>query len=157
MLDSNYFIINRHPQRFAEMRIAGQTAVFIDADGKVLDYGVLRLDSSVYAALFCDEVQNVTLVVDRKTRQDVVTILWSTDDGYRQGLEALKDVLHVHFSPQNKKLNRYAESVAEKLALGVELRITDAVSAGDMIECPECGILNPKGSQYCMDCGAELK
>lgn len=156
MLDSNYFIINRHPQRFVEMRIAGRTAVFIDADGKVLDYGVLRLDGSVYAALFCDEVQNVTLVIDRKTRQDVVTILWTTDDGYRRGLEALKAVLPVHFSPQNRKLNRYAESVAEKLALGVELRITDAVSAEDMIECPECGILNPKGSPYCMDCGAEL-
>lgn len=156
MLDSNYLIINRHPQRFGEMRIAGHAAVFTGADGKVLDFGVLRLDSSVYAALYCDEVQNITLVIDKGSRQDVVTILWLTGDGYREGLEALRNVLHMHFSPQNTKLNRYAEAVAEKLSLGVKLRITDAVNTADMIECPECGMLNPSGSEYCLDCGAEL-
>lgn len=157
MLDSNYLIINRHPQRFSDMRIAGHAAVFTDADGKVLDFGVLRLDSTVYAALYCDEVQNVTLVIDKGGRQDVVTLLWLTEEGYLEGLEALKGVLRMHFSPQNMKLNRYAEAVAEKLSLGVKLRITDAVNTADMVECPECGMLNPAGSQYCLDCGAEIE
>lgn len=156
MLDSNYLIINRQPQRFTEMRIAGKTAVFISEEGKVLDYGVLALGSTVYAALFCDEVRNITFVMDKGTHQDVVTILWLTEDGYRSGLDSLKSVLHMHFSSQNKLINRYAESVAEKLSEGVKLRVTDAVNAADMVQCPECGMLNPSGSMYCLDCGAEL-
>ena len=156
MLDSNYLIINRHPQKFSEMRIDGKTAVFMGSDGKVLDFGVLALGSSVYAALYCDEVQNITFVTDKGGAQDVVTVLWLKEDDYVRALSALKDVLRMHFSPQNKKLNRYAEAVAEKLALGVKLRITDAVNTADMVECPECGMLNPAGSQYCLDCGAEI-
>lgn len=157
MLDSNYLIINRHPQRFSEMRIAGRTAIFTGADGKVLDYGVFALGSSVYAALYCDEVRNITFVTDKGSQHDVITTLWLNEDDYVRSLTALKEVLGIHFSPQNKKLNRYAEAVAEKLALGVKLRITDAVRASDMVECPECGMLNPAGSQYCLDCGAEIE
>lgn len=156
MLDSNYLIINRHPQRFSAMRIAGRAAVFIDAEGKVLDYGVLALDDSVYAALYCDEVRNITFIIDKQGHQDVVTILWLTGDDYTSGLQSLRDAARVRFSPQEKKINRYAEAVAEKLRLGVKLRITDAVNAADMIKCPECGMLCPAGSQYCLDCGAEL-
>lgn len=157
MLDSNYLIINRHPQRFSEMRIAGKAAVFTGSDGKVLDFGVLALGSSVYAALYCDEVRNITFVTDKAGVQNVVTTLWLTEEDYDRALSSFKDVLSMHFSPQNKKLNRYAEAVAEKLALGVKLRITDAVNAEDMVECPECGMLNPAGSQYCLDCGAEIE
>ncbi len=157
MLDSNYLIIDRRPQRFADMRIAGKAAVFINKDGKVLDFGVIALDSSVYAALFCDDVRNVTFVIDKGSRRQVVTLLWLTEEDYLRGLETLKDVLHVRFSPQNMKLNRYAESIAEKLDEGVKLRVTDAVNAGDMVQCPECGMLNPRGSQYCLDCGAEIE
>ena len=156
MLDSNYLIINRHPQRFSEMRIAGKAAVFTGSDGKVLDFGVLALGSSVYAALYCDEVRNITFVTDKAGVQNVVTTLWLTEEDYDRALSSFKDVLSMHFSPQNKKLNRYAEAVAEKLSLGVKLRITDAGNAKDMVECPECGMLNPAGSQYCLDCGAEI-
>lgn len=156
MLSSNYLIINRKPQRFLNMRIAGKAAVFTDADGKVLDYGVVALNSSVYAALYCDEVRNISFVVDKGSRQDVITTLWLTEEDYRSALDAFRGVLSLHFSPQNTKLNRYAEAVAEKLGLGVKLRVTDAVRASDMTECPECGMLNPAGSEYCLDCGAEL-
>ena len=58
---------------------------------------------------------------------------------------------------QNRKINRYAEAVAEKLALGVKLRITDAADSANMVKCPECGILNPPGSIYCLDCGADIQ
>lgn len=156
MLESNYLIINRHAQKFASMRLAGRAAVFTDADGRVLDYGVLALTDNVYAALYCDEVRNITFVIDKGSHQDVVTLLWLTEEDYMSALESFKGILKMHFSPQNKKLNRYAEAVAEKLSLGVKLRITDAVRANDMVECPECGMLNPAGSEYCMDCGAEL-
>ena len=156
MIDSDYYIINRKPQRFCEMRIAGRTAVFLDGDGKVLDYGVLRLGQGVYAALYCEEVRNVTFVTGGTGNADVVTVLWRTDEEYSQGLEELRRAAEIRFSPQNMKLNRYAEAVAEKLALGIKLRITDAVNDADMVKCPECGMLNPSGSMYCLDCGAEI-
>ena len=87
---------------------------------------------------------------------DVVTILWCTDEGYRTGFEALRTASGKTFYRQNKKLNRYAESIAEKLDIGVRIRVTDEVDESEMIVCPECGILNPKGSPFCYDCGAEL-
>lgn len=156
MLDSNYLIINRRAQRFSTMRIAGRTAVFLDGSGNVLDYGVLSLRESIYAVLFCEEVRNITIVIDKGNAADVVTILWCEEKAFREGMEVLKKVTGMHFSPQNKKLNRYAEAVAEKLSMGVKLRITDEVRETDMIKCPECGTLNPPGSIYCLDCGAEI-
>ena len=156
MLDSNYLIINRKPQRFAEMRSAGKAAVFLDADGRPLNYGVISPGTQMYAALYCDDVRNITFVTDASGRHDVITTLWVTEEDYKSALDTFQAMTDMHFSPQNMKLNRYAEAVAEKLDQGVKLRITDAVRAGDMVECPECGMLNPAGSQYCLDCGAEI-
>ena len=156
MLDSNYFIINRHAQKFSEMRLTPNAAIFLGEDGRPLDFGVLPLRDSLYAALYCDEVRNVTLITDKAGAHNVVTILWYTDDGYSAGLEAMRKACGMKFHRQNKKLNRYAESIAEKLDEGVRLRVTDEVDKSDMITCPECGMLNPKGSTYCLDCGAEL-
>jgi hypothetical protein len=156
MLESNYYIVNRHAQKFSEMRLTPKAAIFLSADGRPLDFGVLPLGDALYAALFCEEVRNVTFVTDRPGIHDVVTILWYTDEGYRAGLEALRSACGKPFHRQNKKLNRYAESIAEKLDEGVRLRVTDEVDKSDMVTCPECGMLNPKGSTYCLDCGAEL-
>ena len=44
----------------------------------------------------------------------------------------------------------------EKLRDGVQIKVTDALDTSDMEVCPECGMLNPKGSPYCLDCGAEI-
>ena len=156
MLDSNYFIINRYAQRFSEMRMTPKAAVFLGESGRPLDFGVLPLKDSLYAALFCDEVRNVTLITDRQGTYDVVTILWTTDAAYRDGMDALRSVSGISFHRQNLKLNRYAESIAEKLYKGVRLRVADEVDESDMTVCPECGTLNPKGSPFCYDCGAEL-
>ena len=157
MLNSNYLIINRRAGKFTEMKIAGKTAVFLGENGRPVDYGVIALDSTVYTALFCDEVRNVTLVTDRAGVRNVVTILWYTDEGYLDGLSRLRSALPIHFSVQNTRINRYADAIAEKLELGVRLRVTDAVDETDMVKCPECGMLNPAGSEYCLDCGAEIE
>ena len=156
MLDSSYLIINRKPQKFDRVRFAGKAAVFIDSEGKPLNYGVLRLDDTVYAALYCDEVRNVTLVIDAQGQRTVETILWHTEEGYRDGLAQLRKSVSLHFSPQNIRINRYAEAIAAKLDEGVQLRVTDAVDESGMVKCPECGMLNPAGSEYCLDCGAEI-
>lgn len=156
MLDSNYLIINRKAQKFDKLRIAGRAMVFTDSEGKVLDNGVLALDSSVYAVLYCDEVRNITIITDRGGRRAVSTILWYTDEAYRNDSEAIRRVYGGRFSRQNTRLNRYAEAVAGKLDEGVRLRITDAVDESEMTVCPECGMLNPPGSGYCLECGAEI-
>ena len=156
MLDSNYFIINRHAQKFSTIRLTPNAAIFLGEDGRPLDFGVLPLRDSLYAALYCDEVRNVTLITDRAGVHNVVTILWHTDEGYAAGFEAMRGACGLTFHRQNKKLNRYAESIAEKLDIGVRIRVTDEVDESEMIVCPECGMLNPKGSPFCYDCGAEL-
>lgn len=156
MLDSNYLIINRKPQKFIDMKIAGTVAVFVGSDGRPLDNGAVRLGDALYAALYCDDVRNITLVTDNSGINDVITILWHTEDGYRSGADALKKAAGKRFSRQNMKINRYAEAVAEKLRIGVRLRVTDAVDESGMVHCPECGALNPAGSIYCLDCGADI-
>ena len=156
MLDSNYLIINRNPQKFSKMKIAGRTAVFFDEGGKPVNYGVIALDDSVYAALCCEEVCNITLVTNKSGIRNVVTILWDTTEGYQEGYDQISKALTRHISVQNKKLNRYDEAIAEKLALGIRLRVTDVVDEAEMAICPECGMLNPAGSKYCLDCGAEI-
>lgn len=156
MLDSNYLIIDREPQRFSTIRAAGRTMVFLDAEGKPLNYGVIKLDDNVYAALCCEEVNNITLVTDRSGIRNVITILWDTDEGYQEGFDLISGMLGRHISVQNKKINRYAEAIVEKLRLGIRLRVTDAIDETRMAVCPECGMLNPPGSPYCLDCGAEI-
>lgn len=156
MIDSNYYIVNRRAQKFCSMKLTPRAAIFLDENGRPVDFGVLALGDSLYAAVYCDEVRNITFVTDRAGVHDVITILWQTDEGYRKGFEALQAASGKPFYRQNKKLNRYAESIAEKLDIGVRLRVTDEVDESEMIACPECGILNPKGTQYCLDCGAEL-
>lgn len=156
MLRNNYLIINRKAQIFHEMKMADNTAIFVDVEGNVLDYGTVIVDESVYVALYCDEVQNVTLVIDKHNHQDVVTILWCSESEYNKFKQSIQCCLNTKLSRQNIKLNRYAEDIASKLANGVKLSVVDAPIDSDMVECPECGMMSPKGTIYCMDCGAEL-
>ena len=156
MLDSNYYIVNRKARKFSSMKLTEKAAIFLGEDGRPVDFGVLQLHEALYAAVYCDEVRNITFVTDRRGIHDVVTILWHTDEEYRSGFDALRAACGKTFYRQNIKLNRYAESIAEKLDIGVRIRVTDAVDETAMTVCPECGTLNPKGTPYCLDCGAEL-
>lgn len=156
MLKSNYLIINKKAQSFKEMRIAGRAAVFIDEEGRVLDYGVLSLGDPVYTLLSCEEVRLLMLVREIRGEQRVEGIFWKEAADYEAGIEAIRAAAQKRISKQDLKISSYAWSIAEKLADGVRVRVTDALDASDMAVCPDCGMLNPKGSQYCLDCGAEL-
>ncbi|MBR0085236.1 MAG: hypothetical protein IJL97_01675, partial [Lachnospiraceae bacterium] len=118
------------------MKMTPKAAVFLNEEGRPVDFGVLALADSIYAAVYCDEVRNVTFITDRNGIHDVVTILWLTDEGYRTGLDALRKACGKTFYRQNKKLNRYAESIAEKLDIGVRIQVTDAVDESAMTVCP---------------------
>ena len=156
MLASNYLIINKKPQKFKEMRIAGRTAVFIAENGRPLDFGVLALDDSIYTMMSCEQGNLMMMVIDRQGSRTVEGIFWQTAEGFEQGADAIKKASGLKISKQDLKINSYAWSIAKKLDEGVRVKVTDAVDASDMVVCPECGMLNPKGSPYCLDCGADL-
>ena len=156
MITSNYLIINKKPQKFSAMRIAGKAAVFIDADGRPVDFGVLALDDSIYTMLVCSEFRLAMLVIDRHGERRVEGIFWMTDEGYEDCVSGLAHAAGLKPSVQDTKINSYAWSIAEKLDQGVRVKVTDAVDESEMTVCPECGMLNPKGTEYCLDCGAEL-
>ena len=156
MITSNYLIINKKPQKFSAMRIAGKAAVFIDADGRPVDFGVLALDDSIYTMLVCNKFRLAMLVIDRHGERRVEGIFWLTDEDFEGCVSGLADAAGLRPSVQDTKINSYAWSIAEKLDQGVRVKVTDAVDKSEMTVCPECGMLNPKGTEYCLDCGADL-
>ena len=156
MLRSNYLIINKKPQEFETIRIAGRVAVFLGKDGRPLDHGTLVLDDSVYALLSCEQVRTVAFVIDRQGERKVEGVLWQTDGEYREWSSALAAALGRRPVKQDFRIYNYARSIAQKLDEGVRLRVTEAVDESSMTVCPECGMLNPKGTEYCLECGAEL-
>lgn len=153
MLDSNYLIIDRQPQQFDRFEIHDGGAAFIKNDGETI--GSISWEE-IYAALFCDDVNNITFVTDKAGTRSVKTVLWCTKNEYISGKEQFRKAVKARFSKQNKKLNRYAEEIAKKLEIGVRIQVIDAVEESNMVKCPDCGMMSLKGTEYCMDCGAEL-
>lgn len=154
MRQNTYLIVNKKASEFNRAIYLEKSLEFLDGSGN--EVGHLSINDSIYTVLYCDEVNNITFVVDRGNAQDVVTLLWQNNSEYLNFREQLSKKYGLELSKQNIKINRYAESIAEKLANGVKLRVTDAADNSDMVECPECGMMNTKGSPYCMECGADL-
>lgn len=156
MVKNNYLVINKKAQKFSGLKFTGRAAVFTGDDGKPLDYGVLILDSSIYTLLVCREFRLAVMVIDRHGERTVEDIFWLSDDDFEAGVAAIAKAADIKPSRQDTKITGYAMSIAAKLDAGVRVRVTDAVDKSEMTVCPECGMLNPKGSEYCLDCGADL-
>ena len=157
MLKNNYLIINRKARVFDGMRIAGRTAVFLDKEGRPVDFGVLPLSDSVYAMMSCAEVKLLMMVTDRHGVHDVIGIFWKDGNDFETGCSGMSSIAGTRIFRRDFKINSYAWSIAEKLKSGVRIKVTDTVDESDMIVCPECGMLNPKGTPYCLECGCELE
>ena len=157
MLRSNYLIINKKARPFSSIKIAGRTAVFLDGEGRPVDFGVLPLDDSVYAMMSCGEARLLMLVTDRQGSHDVIGIFWKEEPDYEAECPEMGRIAGARIYRRDLKVNSYAWSIAEKLDDGVRLSVTDAVDEAAMEECPECGMLNPKGTPYCLECGSELE
>ena len=157
MLRNNYLIINKKARVFSRIKIAGRTAVFLNDAGRPVDFGVLPLDGSVYAIMSCSEIKLLMMVTDRHGVHDVIGIFWKEEPDYETGCAAVGTAAGMKIYRQDLKISSYAWSIAEKLDAGVRIRVTDAVDETDMSACPECGMLNPKGTPYCLECGSELE
>ena len=139
MIISNYLIINKRPQKFASMRIAGKAAVFTDEKGRPVDFGVLALDDSIYTMLVCSEFRLTMLVIDRHGERRVEGIFWLTDEDYEECVRGFAEIAGLRPSVQDTKINSYAWSIAKKLDQGVRVKVTDAVDESEMTVCTECG------------------
>lgn len=139
------------------MKLAGRTAVFVDGDGRPIDFGVLPLTDSLYAMMSCDQVRLIMMVTDRQGEHNVIGVLWKDESEYAEDRARLVDAADIRLYRRDLKVNSYAWSIAGKLDDGVRIRLTDAVDESEMAVCPECGMLNPKGTPYCLECGSELE
>lgn len=157
MIQDNYLIINKKAQKFREIRIAGHAAVFTDYENKPLNYGVLALDASIYAIMCCDEHHALALVLDKGGSRSVEIIMWAGSDAYTEHKTRISEILNRRISIQDYKFSSYAWQIARKLDEGNQVKVVDALDESSMAVCPECGMLNPAGSQYCLDCGAEIE
>ena len=157
MLQSNYLIINKKPRKFASMKLAGRTAVFVDQEGRPIDFGVLPLADSIYAMMSCDQVRLLMMVTDRQGYHNVIGIFWKDEEDYAAESGRLVSAADIRLYKRDLRINSYAWSIAKKLDDGVRIKLTDAVDESEMTVCPECGMLNPKGTPYCLECGSELE
>ena len=153
----NFLLINRKPQRFQEVLLGQKGLILRNQDGSVLNHGILVINQYVRACLYCDEVRNLTFLLAKPDDYAIVTLIFAEEEQYEEVRDGIaKAYPALQRSPQNKKLNRYAERLMEKLRTGNEIRIVDEVRKEDVVICPECGVQCAPGTPYCMECGAEL-
>lgn len=160
--DRFIYVKAKKPQSVTEALFSSRTIILKNGDSLV-DNGIINLISGTYAILYCEDINNISIVT-KGDKAEVLTFYIEDDDEFDDTVDEIAKSLRdceasIPFSPQNIKLNSYAVSVAEKLRDGVELRIVDAKSDDDAIECPSCGALNDWNPDlpYCLECGAPLK
>ncbi len=156
MKQINYLLINRKAQSFKDVTMMKSGLAFRHADGSVLNHGILVMNSKIRACLYCDEVRNLTFLVAGSGEYDIVTVIFGRKEVYLRMRDAMRNFPRLHLSPQNRKINRYAERLLEKLKRGEEIRVVDEVRKEDVVICPDCGVQCQVGTPYCMECGAEL-
>lgn len=109
MTKSNFLLINRKPQVLEEVIPGEKGLIFLGKDRHILDHGVLVMDSGVRACLYCDDVRNLTFLVDRPGAYGIETLIFAAKEKYEKVRDTIKkDYPKLEMSPQNKKLNRYA-------------------------------------------------
>jgi len=152
-----FFLIDRKPQELSKGTAGKNGLILQGPDGRVLDNGVIVMNDSVRAVLYCEEVKNITFLVKQAGKYAVETLIFGRREEFRTLLDQIRNRYPgTEISRQNRKINRYAERIREKLNDGAEVRIVDAVREEDVVICPECGAQCAPGTPYCMECGAEL-
>lgn len=151
------YIRDKKPQVVSEAIFSPRT-IILKAGDSLVDNGVINLVSGTYAVLHCEEITNISIVT-AGTDSRVLTFYIEDKDEFLATVDAISSCgADLTISPQNIKLNSYAVSISEKLKDGIEIRIFDAKTDEDTVECPECGVANDwdPNMPYCMECGAAL-
>ena len=156
MIRSNYLIINKKAQKFSEVRYAGHALVFMDEAGRPLNYGVLALDDGIYAIMCCDEHHALALVLDKDGSRSVEIVMWQDGETYIENKARIVEITNRRIYVRDFKFSSYAWLMARKLNEGNRVKPVDVIDESKMSVCPECGMLNPAGSPYCLDCGADM-
>ena len=155
--DRALYIRDRKAQRISEVMVSPRVIV-LKGENSVLDNGVINMADGIYACLHSADIRYICLV----TEGDDSTVLTLYMDSLSEFEATVEDIQNtcpsLTISPQNFRVSQYAKSVAEKLREGVRLRIQDAQSDENIVECPECGVANEinPALPFCMECGAAL-
>ena len=104
MVKTNQLIINKKAYRFETMRVAGQTAVFLNGEGRPVDHGVIPLGDSVYALLSCTEFRIFMIVSDRRGVRSVYGAVWKNEEDFIEGVEAVSKASGARVSRQDLKI-----------------------------------------------------
>ena len=143
----NLWIVDKKPQTITDIKYE---------DG-MLQAGAERFAvKEIYAALFCEELRNLTFIVQGKEIRQMTLVL-ETAELFEQVKNFIKNACpSLEFSEQGKKINGYASSLVEKLKEGVTVTIIDTKDNVKEIFCPECGMQCDPNIPYCLECGASI-
>ena len=144
----NLWIVDKKPQTFEN----------ISYENGVLSIGKeqIQLSKDVYAALFCEELRNITLIVQQGEIHQMTMVLESKES-FDRTFDFVKGLCpELEFSEQGRKINGYAASLVEKLREGVTVTIIDTKDNVKEIFCPDCGMQCDPNIPYCLECGASV-
>lgn len=143
----NLCIINKKAETFNEVAIDAETVSVSDKKISVKE---------IYSCLHCEELRNITLVVQDENIFKVSLIFENVAD-FKDVLELLKrNCTSAIISAQNIKINGYATALVEKLQEGIAVTIIDTKEDKSIMYCPDCGVQCDPNIPYCMECGASL-
>ena len=109
----------------------------------------------VYAALFCEELRNITFIIQNEKIHQMTLVL-ETVELFEKVFQYIKDNCpSLEFSEQGKKINGYASSLVEKLEEGITVTIIETKDVKEIF-CPECGMQCDPNIPYCLECGAAV-
>ena len=133
-----------------------QTLSEINYSDKQFQMGTVQFKASeVYAALYCKELRNITLIVQNNEIHQMTLVL-ETAELFENVMGFVRTVCpELEFSEQGKKINGYATSLVEKLKEGVTVTIIETKDVKEIF-CPECGMQCDPNIPYCLECGASV-
>lgn len=150
------FVYQLRPQICDEIE-SGDGSLALRCNGKMLDSGIIKTGSNIYACLVYDHCRIITFITDGRD-SEVINLIYSSDGEYNATLALLSNVCNIPVSVQDSKLISYARSISEKLRSGISVSVFDSVKEDDFITCPACGVQNAKdsGFPFCLECGEPL-
>ena len=144
----NLWIVDKKPQTLADISYS-EGILFVGKEQ-------IHLEKEVYAALFCEELRNLTFIIQRQEIHQMTLVL-ETAQLFEEVVNFMKEMCpSLELSEQGKKINGYASSLVEKLKEGIVVTIIETKDNVKEVFCPECGMQCDPNIPYCLECGASV-